>query len=269
MSVSAGCILHPASELVFTEKLISKGSGPAAQASACKTLPEHKKRGGKKEGIREIPGRVKHTTGQRGLASSKSTVWNPRELRPPSEPCPPFMALVWFERSVRVWERSLGIPFFIKGHYYSIALNTQALCLVQRAWAGGVQRMLGLGSDKPWGWSFWGVLHGAILQKTLLKSFWNLICLVTMVNSVWDSFTLILLNRRQLVGVFFSLFYPMRDRALLMPQTSFTKFNFTIAKIKYFLKYIKIENNYLKYQYFTMFLFLHYFWLSKRMSIRD
>lgn len=75
MSVSADCILRPASELVFTEKLISKGSGPAAQASACRTLPEHnKKRGGKKEGIREIPGRVKHTTGQRGLASSKSTV---------------------------------------------------------------------------------------------------------------------------------------------------------------------------------------------------
>ncbi len=139
MSESAGCILRPASELVFTEKLISKGSGPAAQASACRTLPEHnKKRGGKKEGIREIPGRVKHTTGQQGLASSKSTVWNPREPPPPLWTLPPpFLALVWFERSVRVWERSLGIPFFIKGHYYSIALNTQALCLVQRARAGG------------------------------------------------------------------------------------------------------------------------------------
>lgn len=101
MSESAGCILRPASELVFTEKLISKGSGPAAQASTCRTLPKHnKKRGGKKEGIREIPGRVKHTTGQRGLASSKSTVWKPRESPPPLwtlPPAPSFLGprLVW------------------------------------------------------------------------------------------------------------------------------------------------------------------------------
>lgn len=88
----------------------------------------------------EIPGRVKHTTGQQGLAGSKSTVWNLGEPPSPCEPCPvppPFLALVWFERSVRVWERSLGIPFFIKGQYYSIALNTQPLRWVRQARTGG------------------------------------------------------------------------------------------------------------------------------------
>ncbi len=55
MSESAGCILRPASELVFTEKLISKGSGPAAQASACRTLPEHKKKRGEEGGDKRDP----------------------------------------------------------------------------------------------------------------------------------------------------------------------------------------------------------------------
>lgn len=48
---------------------------------------------------------------QRGLAGSKSKLHTP-------------LTSVWFERSLCVWENSRRIQSFIKGHYFSTALNT-------------------------------------------------------------------------------------------------------------------------------------------------
>ena len=49
---------------------------------------------------------------QRGLAGSKSKLHTPP------------LTSVWFERSLCVWENSCRIQSFIKGHYFSTALNT-------------------------------------------------------------------------------------------------------------------------------------------------
>lgn len=52
-----------------------------------------------------------HRGAQQGLAGSKSKLHTP-------------LTSVWFERSLCVWENSRRIQSFIKGHYFSTALNT-------------------------------------------------------------------------------------------------------------------------------------------------
>lgn len=107
---------------------------------------------------------------------------NPGETpRPPPPPHPPSRSpgpwsplplprwpLVWFERSVRVWERSLGIPFFIKGHYYSIALNTHRRPS-QPGQEGELElwgRVTGQSAGNGLGWPFGG-LQGFHFGKLL------------------------------------------------------------------------------------------------------
>lgn len=56
----------------------------------------------------EQPGKQRHAAG-----TGRFKVQTPHPLTP-----------VWFERSLGVWENSLRIRSFIKGHYFSTALNT-------------------------------------------------------------------------------------------------------------------------------------------------